>query len=59
MFVLLPDGTVSRVDPVSGRRQPIEEFRPGSTVVPSADGASSVWAFECDFSHLILIDGLR
>jgi hypothetical protein len=52
-------GTLSRLETFTGRRQPIEEFRPGSTVVPSADGASCVWAYGRDFSHLILIDGLR
>ncbi len=59
LFVLATSGALSRLDPVSGRRQLVKELHSDSSVCMTPDGAAYVYGYGYFFSNLMLIDGLR
>jgi len=59
LFVLDGGGKVSRLDPVSGRREAFKAFPAGAVVLPTPDGAAYVYGYGEDLTHLFLAEGLR
>jgi hypothetical protein len=59
LFVLAESGALDRLDPVSGRRETLRQFRPQSIVFPTPNGAAYVYGTGSESSHLFLIEGLR
>jgi hypothetical protein len=52
-------GALSRLDPVSGRREIFKQLRPQSVAYPTPDGSAYVYGFGFFTSNLWLIEGLR
>jgi hypothetical protein len=59
LFVAAESGNLDRLDPVSGRRETVRQFRPQSIVFPTPSGAAYVCGSGSESSHLFLIEGLR
>jgi hypothetical protein len=59
LFVLGAQGALTRLDPVSGRREEVGAFPAGATVLPTPDGSASVYSFGGDFSQLFAVEGLK
>jgi hypothetical protein len=53
------NGVLSRLDPVSGRRETFKQLRPRSIAYPTPDGSAYVYGFGQFTSNLWLIEGLR
>ena len=59
LFVVAESGNLDRLDPVSGQREAVRQFRAQSVVFPTPDGTAYVYGSDSESSHLFLIEGLR
>ncbi len=60
LFVLnFFSGALSRLDPVSGRRELVKQLPPLSDAQITPDGAAYVYGYDYVLSHLMLIEGLK
>jgi hypothetical protein len=59
LFVAAEDGTVSRLELESGRREVFHRFRRDAEVFLTADGKAYVYGYGADLSHLFVIENLR
>jgi serine/threonine protein kinase/Tol biopolymer transport system component len=59
LFVAAESGNLDRLDPVSGQRETVRQFRRQSIIFPTPNGVGYVYGSGSESSHLFLIEGLR
>jgi hypothetical protein len=59
LFVVADDGTVSRLELESGKREVVRRFRRDAEIFLTSDGKAYVYGYGADLSHLFVIENLR